>query len=580
MPQRIQILTQSVADKIAAGEVVERPASVVKELVENAIDARCTRVRIQIKGGGEELIRVSDDGCGMSSEDAQLAFSRHATSKITTEDDLEAIQSLGFRGEALPSIAAVSAVELSTREQGEPMGTTLEVVGGEMQEVAEVGRPVGTSVTVKRLFFNTPARKKFLRSGQTEFRRIVDLINNLAMAHWGVSFQLLHNGRETVNLPRVNGLKERLVYLWPKDIVEDLLFFNQSGPQMRIEGCVSTTQTSRSGRQQQLFILNKRPVTDRSLSHALFQAYQPIFPKDRHPAAIVLLSLDPAQVDVNVHPAKREVRFRDGRGVHDLVAFTVSKVLSQTGPITELKEELASLPSELPEGAMAETKRPYQAGDEAQEPVQEKLFGSGKEDSTAQPDDQAEPQSELISLWQLHNLYILAAIKSGLVIIDQHAAHERVLYEKAKRSFRESASATQQLLFPQVVELTKTELQVLDEHQDLLLKIGFSVRPFGGKTVLVEAEPATLKGSAREMNLREILEDLSAHQLPELDREERMARSFACKGAVKAGDPLTQEEMNSLVNMLFSTSAPYTCPHGRPTIIRMNLEELARKFGR
>lgn len=580
MPQRISILPQVVADKIAAGEVVERPASVVKELVENAIDACCTRVDVEIQGGGGELIRVSDNGRGMGPEDALLAFERHATSKISTEKDLDAIDSLGFRGEALPSIAAVSQMELSTKDQASSSGTRLEMAGGELKGVAEVGRPVGTTVTVRRLFYNTPARRKFMRSAQTEFRRIVDLISSLALAHCHIAFQLLHNEREFMKLPSAQGLRERLIYLWAKDVFEGLVFFAESSPHLSIQGCIGRPDSSRASRRGQIFIVNRRPVTDRTLSHALYQGCQPFFPKDRHPTSVMILSLDPGLVDVNVHPTKREIRFRDRQTVHDLVAFSVNKALTEASPLSRLKEELPKANRELRKRHLREALAGYSAESSSRPSFQEKLFPAEKETHFAVPSEKTKAEGEMVSLWQLHKLYIFAAIKSGLVIIDQHAAHERVLYEQAKRSFRESSTTAQQLLFPQVVELSQSELQVLDQHQDLLSKLGFSVRPFGAKTVLVEAEPATLKSVSHGQILREILDDLDSHKKPELNREEKLARSFACRGAVMAGDSLTREEMNSLVNMLFATSAPYTCPHGRPTIIRMSLDELAKKFGR
>jgi len=569
-----------VANKIAAGEVVERPASVVKELLENAIDAQCTKVHVEIKGGGRELIRVSDNGIGMDREDAILAFESHATSKIVTQTDLEAIGSLGFRGEALPSIAAVSLMELSTREQASPSGISVEMAAGETRGVAEVGRPVGTTVTVKRLFYNVPARRKFLKSAQTERRRIVELISQLALAHEQVAFRLTQDGREILNLPATKDLKDRLLYLWAKELVEDLIFYSESGPHLKIQGCIARPQKARPNRRQQIFIVNRRPVVDRILSHALYQGYQPIFQKDRHPASVMLLTLKPTLVDVNVHPTKREVRFRDQQTVHDLVALSVSKALTKVGPLISLREEFALPDQAQRKGLLREASSAYKAKSTSPESSQEKLFPAQEEAHLAAFSRTADQQRELISLWQLHNLYIFAAIKSGLVIIDQHAAHERVLYEQAKKSFRESSIITQQLLFPQVVELSHEELQVLDEHQDLLTKLGFTIRPFGGNTVLVETEPAALKFSGHGQVLREILDDLASNQPPELHREERLARSFACKSAIKAGDSLTQEEMNALVNMLFATSAPYTCPHGRPTVIRTSLDELAKKFGR
>jgi len=580
MPQNIHILEQSVIAKIAAGEVVERPASVVKELVENAIDAGCNRVRIEISNGGQEIIRVSDDGSGMSREDALLAFERYATSKIFSAEDLADVMTLGFRGEALSSIAAVSIMELSTRDQESAVGTVVHMKGGQVQGIEEVGKSVGTSVNVRRLFYNTPARRKFLRSSQTEFRRIVDIITQLAVAHRRVAFQLSHNNREIFNLPPAEDLKDRLIPLWPKEVVEDLACFSQSGPRINIEGCIGTPQTSRNNRNHQLFILNGRPVVDKNLSHGLFQAYQTVFPPDRHPVAVILITMDASLVDVNVHPTKREVRFQDARAIHDLMAFSAAKALSHIFPQNELRDHIGAPRETKRDLSLRDDSRRYTSQSSGQQFSQVSLFEAHRQLVSVESLGQMGSTTELVSLWQLHNLYIFAAIKSGVVVIDQHAAHERVLYEQAKRSFKESPPTSQQLLFPQVVELTQSQLQLLDEHQDLLAKLGFSVRPFGGKTVLLEAEPATLKSPSQGQILRDILDDLAVGQPAELDREERLARSFACQAAVKAGQSLTQEKMNSLVNMLFATSAPYTCPHGRPTIIRMSLEELARKFGR
>jgi DNA mismatch repair protein MutL len=574
--------------RIAAGEVVERPASVVKELVENAIDAGGRRIRVEVSGSGESLLRVSDDGHGMAPDDARLAVRRHATSKIVTDRDLESVETLGFRGEALSSIAAVSLMELSTREEESTAGVLLKLEGERLIETSPIGRPVGTTVTVRKLFFNTPARRKFLRSAQTEFRRIVDVITHLALAHWEIAFHLLHDDRQTLRLGPAQDLKGRLLDLWPLEMVEGAIFFSHRGASIQIEGCVGTPKMSQSSRHRQVFILNGRPVVDKSLQHGLFQAYQAYFPKDRHPAAVVLLTLSPGQVDINVHPTKREVRFRDHRAVHDLLAFTVGKALSRLTPQPELKEQMSEWRAPSSAGSLSDMPSAYEAGTEGpvdasatrQTDAQSNLFAERPAGRSMEAAGDARQRGDLIPLWQLHNLYIFSAIKSGVVIIDQHAAHERVLYEQAKKSFRETSTSSQQLLFPQVVELTPAQLQVFDEHQDLLAELGFVVRPFGGRTVLVEAEPVTLMMGQQSQVIRDILDDLAAHQPAELDREERLARSFACQGAIKAGERLTQEEMNSLVNMLFATSSPYTCPHGRPTIIRISMEELARKFGR
>ena len=588
MSQKIQILSPAVVSRIAAGEVVERPASVVKELVENAIDAGSRRIRVEVSGSGQKLIRVSDDGRGMSPEDAALSVQSHATSKIGSDTDLDAVETLGFRGEALSSIAAVSLLELSTREEEGREGIVLQLEGGELTGSSPAGRPAGTTVTVRNLFFNTPARRKFLRSDQTEFRRIVDVITHLSLAHREIGFQLIHGERKTLNLGPAGTLRERLTDLWPLEMVDDAIFFSHQAAPTQIEGCIGTPQVSQGSRHRQIFILNGRPVTDRTLQHGLFQAYRAYFPKDRHPAAVVLINTSPGQVDVNVHPTKREVRFRDGRAMHDLLAFTVGKALSRLTPRSDLGGQMAGQGPGVRTGSVAETAGSYRPGgrEGTGQPA-----GPGAEEQTSlfagQPGGQApgfpaggRGREDLISLWQLHNLYIFSAIKSGVVIIDQHAAHERVLYEQAKKSFQETSASSQQLLFPQVVELTQAQLQVFDEHQDLLTGLGFAIRPFGGKTVLVEAEPVTMMMGRHSQVIRDILDDLANRQPAELDREERLARSFACQGAIKAGERLTQEEMNSLVNMLFATSSPYTCPHGRPTIIRMSMEELARKFGR
>ncbi|MFQ6092445.1 MAG: DNA mismatch repair endonuclease MutL [bacterium] len=590
MANRIKILPEELANKIAAGEVIERPASVVKELVENAIDAESTHIVVRVRAGGTQLISVEDNGVGMSAEDAAVAFHRHATSKIGDISDLGSIGTLGFRGEALPSIGAVSRSELSTREEKSLSATTVIVQGGKISEVGEAGRAVGTTVTVKHLFSNTPARRKFLRSTSTELRHITATIVNYAIVHPEIGFVLHHNERELFRWPKAESLKQRLQAIYGAQLLKDALPLNYSGEGFLISGWVGRPETARSSKVHQFVFVNRRPIVSQLIYHAIFEGYQPQLPKGKYPLAVVMLEMDPDRVDVNVHPTKKEVRFTDERSVHRAVVSAVRTALGgreaapQWSPSprrADLSKEIAArFPFTVP-SIQRDVKGPTSL-EPAEEPEERELTfapveGKGREEPRREVDVLPEEKGPL---WQLHRRYILAQIRDGAVIIDQHAAHERVLYERAKRSFGGKRGTGQQLLFPLTLELSVEELGVMAEALPLFQQLGFSIKLFGGNTVVVEAVPAIIKGESGEKVIMTILDSLIETGKRETDIRERMAISFACKTAIKDGDPLSQEEMNHLIDMLFATQNPYACPHGRPTFIRMPLSELDRKFKR
>ena len=587
MATRIKILPQELANKIAAGEVIERPASVVKELVENAIDAESTHIVISVKVGGAQLISVEDNGMGMGAEDAVVALSRHATSKIADIADLDSIGTLGFRGEALPSIGAVSRLELSTREEGSMSGTAVIMEGGKVITVEETGRAVGTTVTVKRLFYNTPARRKFLRSASTELRHITRTMGNYAIAHPQIGFVLHHNDREILRWPRTDSLKGRLQDIYGPQLLKDALLLDYSSEGCVVSGWIGRPETARTSRIHQFIFLNERPIVSHVLYHAIFEGYEPLLPKGRYPFAVVMIAMDRGRVDVNVHPTKREVRFADERSVHRAVVSAVraalgeKKAAPQWSPPPSRRDLRREIAARFPftEPSIQSDVRvslPPQTGQGAGEG---QLSFSSMDGERREKSGDVLPE-ENVALWQLHRRYVLAQIRDGAVIIDQHAAHERVLYEKAKKSFRGERGTGQQLLFPLTMELSPEEMALMSEALPLFEQLGFSIKPFGGTTVVVEAVPSIVRSGTGERVIVEILDSLIETGSTGADIRDRVAISYACKTAIKDGDQLSQEEMNHLITALFATQNPYCCPHGRPTFIRLPLFDLDKKFKR
>ena len=580
MANKICVLPEGVAIKIAAGEVVERPASVVKELVENSLDAGSHRITVEVKGGGRELVRVIDDGCGMNREDAALALERYSTSKISKLEDLEAIRSLGFRGEALPSIAAVSQLELLSRTQEESAGTRVRVEGGKVREVREAGCPSGTRISVRNLFFNVPARRKFLKTVTTEMGHISELVGRQALIQTDIFFQLIHNGQEVFTLPSEKSLRERIAILYGGEIAEDLIPLNFESHLLKLKGFLTKPTQSRSRPAQQLFYVNHRPIRSRSISHALFEGYRTLLPTGRFPVAFLLLEISPSSVDINVHPTKREVKFREEGKIHDLIVEAVKSALGKVSLIPEIKAERR-------ETKIKEAVSKYLAREEKPSQLFDRLTLS-----KATPSLSPLPPGEGIKacpegsegvggLTQFHNTYIISQEEGKLIIFDQHAAHERILYERLKAASAQSGVQSQSLLFPITLQLSPQETATLSRNLTAFTQIGFEIEEFGRDSFLLRGLPSLLDRGDPKQLLLDIIDDLAiGKKMGDTERKEKLITIMACRGAIKAGDRLKPEEMSRLLRELAETSRPYTCPHGRPTMIKLTVEELEKKFRR
>lgn len=598
--RRIRVLSDTLANQIAAGEVVERPASVVKELVENALDAAATRVDVVIRNGGKTEIRVSDDGHGMGREDALLALDRHATSKIGSEEDLRAVRTFGFRGEALPSIASVSRLMLETAEAG-GVGTRVRISAGRIMGAEDCARQRGTTVVVGSLFFNVPARAKFLKSAAVETRAIADVMTALSLAHLSAGFTLESNGRTLLELPPAPDLATRAAALWGDDFAAALVPFSHAGDGVEVAGLVERPDAAVSGpRRVHLFVAG-RPFRDRPLQAAAERGYRTTVPQGARPSYLLYLDVPVGGVDVNVHPSKAEVRFRDRAAVEAEVESAVREALAsvESAATMDARPGLRPAPQRGPDrGPERGAWRPAPsrsgtgapAGEPATDAGQLALFvaaGPARAPDDAHP--AAEDDGEGVSdawrhaLWQVHDSYILAETRSGLLIIDQHAAHERILFEALMRDFDAGGRSSQRLLFPITLRLSAAEYAVVEDTRSLLARAGFEAEPFGGRTVIVHAAPNPHPWFDAEQCLRDMLAELAeGSELTRAARNqyERLAMTFACKAAIKAGQPLSGDEMHRLFDELFATELPYHDVHGRPTIVRLSTEELARRFGR
>lgn len=563
----IQVLPPEVASKIAAGEVVERPASVVKELVENAIDAGATDIRVEIRQGGRRLIQVADNGCGIPPDQVELAFARHATSKLRDVHDLEQIASLGFRGEALASIAAVAKVTLLTRPPEEAAARRVRVEGGRLVENRPAAAPAGTIVTVEHLFYNVPARQKFLRQPATEAAHIHDVVTRYAIAYPERRFQLVHDGRSAFLSPGSGQLRDVLAAVLGVETAEALLPIDAEGEHgTRLRGFVGPPSLHRASRSEIVFFVNRRWIQDRSLSAAVAQAYHTFLPVGRYPVAILLLEMPPSEVDVNVHPTKREVRFRHGQSVFTLVQSAVRKALTTEAPVA------ASL---MPSDWMPSRWHGTQVSGGATSGP-----SAAVAPATAALSGEAGTMPPLRVVGQIALTYIVAEGPDGLYLIDQHAAHERVLYEEMMGR-RGEGGTTQTLLEPLPVRLSPRQAAALDEHLQDLHAHGFDLEPFGPDTWLLRGVPPVLHRGDPGRALADILDELSEGARPlEDSREARVVASICKQVAVKGGQPLSIEEMRELVRRLEQTQAPRTCPHGRPTMICIHAGLLARQFGR
>jgi len=563
MARRIAILPDAVADQIAAGEVVERPASVVKELVENALDAGARHVRVLLEHGGKTLIEVSDDGTGMGREDAVLALDRHATSKIRSAADLVGVSTFGFRGEALPAIASVSRLGLATSD-GETEGSELAVTGGRLERVDPAARQRGTTVTVRGLFFNTPARRKFLRSTASETRAAHDALATLALAHPGTAFEFEVDGVVRLHVPGGQTLVERLAGVWGRELAGTLVPVGYGAGAFRVEGFVQRPADAKpTGRRTQLFV-NGRPFKYPFLVRAAEAGYRSsIHPGDR-PSLLLAVTVAPDAVDVNVHPAKLEVRFRDRIGVERVVEEAVRDALGRLEAAAPIGSRAGWAGSDRGAGQWEAS------GD----------LGSQSELLPASATDE-EPASFTAPLVQMFNTYLVYEAPDGIVIVDQHSAHERVLYERVMAQMRGSGCSAQRLLLPLALELTDEELDAFETYGEEIRAVGFEAEPFGGRAVALHAVPAPHPRFDGGACFRETIADLARGRFGGwANRLERFVATFACRAAIKAGQPLSEPEMRQLLLQLFETDLPPHDVHGRSTIVQLPREELERRFGR
>jgi len=625
----IRLLTPRLANQIAAGEVVERPASVAKELIENALDAGARRIDIEIEQGGVKLIRVRDDGSGITESDLSLALSRHATSKIADLDDLEAVASLGFRGEALASISSVSRLALTSRTEEQESAARVEVEGRDMDAtIAPAAHPVGTTVEVRDLFFNTPARRKFLRTEKTEFNHVDECVRRQALSRFETGFTLRHNQRVIQSLrPAENPLdrERRIGSLCGQQFIDNAVIIDAEATGLRLWGWVALPTFSRSQADLQYFFVNGRVIRDRLVAHAVRQAYRDVLYNNRHPAFVLYLEVDPASVDVNVHPTKHEVRFRDGRLVHDFIFRTLHKALADVRPDDHLRGAVAQSEDRQPsthaqafgvQVPMTESQTESQSagfqggqtaqvshsgneshgGSPGQRPFQQEWQardqmafyqslnqGGGVETSgmaTTPPVNQGDDPPLGYAIAQLHGIYILAQSHQGLIVVDMHAAHERITYERMKRALEAQDLKSQPLLVPVSMAVSQKEAALAETHGEELLQLGLGVERIGPETLAVRQVPALLRGADTEQLVRDVLSDLIENG--ESDRVEAVTHellgTMACHGSVRANRQLTIPEMNTLLRDMEATERSGQCNHGRPTWTVMTLAELDKLF--
>jgi len=598
---KISILPDNLCNQIAAGEVVERPAAVVKELVENSIDARSRKISVILLQGGRKEIRVVDNGVGMSSDDALLALERHATSKIKTLEDLQSVESLGFRGEALPSIAAVSRFELLTKESEALSGVCIRVDGGILKDVREAGCPSGTMITVRDLFHNIPARRKFLRSVDTEMAHISDQFLRLSMAHPEIHFQLSHQGRLQYDFPSADNILDRAGQVFGTELAGKLMPFSMEAPRVNLHGLAGQPELQRANSRFLFIYVNGRPVWDRLLNRTVLSAYDTLMPKGRFPLVVLYLGLPPAEVDVNVHPTKREIRLRSPGDVLEAVRSTVRQTMERSGP--------QGGPGSFHHRMTARDGRfrfPVPGARESQVSIEDAFRGSPFQRASSPPaqlaafpnaldcpeihaTDGADAEkaagdgpsfSRLSVLGQLANTYILLESPDGLVLIDQHAAHERILFDRLSSSSPGEAGS-QRLAQSLVLNLFPREAAMLRRHLEHLSRIGFEIEPFGGDSFMIHAVPTVLNFPAPDVIIREMLEAaLEEEKSPRWDLLSSLAKTASCHSALRAGQKLQPEEIRSLLEQLDRTRAPVTCPHGRPLACKLTHSEIARLFKR
>jgi DNA mismatch repair protein MutL len=609
---RIRLLTDSTVNKIAAGEVIERPASVVKELMENAIDAGSTKIILEIKEAGKALIKIADNGCGIEKEDAPLVFERHATSKMDVIEDIYAIATMGFRGEALSSIASVANVEVLTcTKEGESAALLIKKPSEELI-VKEGSRAQGTTISVTELFANLPVRRQFLSSDVAELGRISNVFTGLAVAHPEISFRYICDGKEKANYQATEEPLNRIRDAYGSALADSLLSGKYSDEVLEVTVFFSNLDLTRANKTGQVFFVNRRLIDNKNMERGLRIGYRDLLPGGRFPIAFVFIRINPDEIDVNVHPAKREIRFADEERIHravgrcitegfraksivrPIVAENEALIQKEAGvPVTSQEPLLNLYPSEKQSEDIGFSVKPYSApivqdkASQSEPPVQDRPIQSFVPQSAAESKNtigeqfKNEARQYLIPYFQLHNTYILCQIKNGLLMIDQHVAHERILYEKALKGLQTGERPpSQQLLFPVMLELTPQQKLKVDTFYTAFEKTGFAIRSLSGNCIVIDGVPAALKDQPVKQMVLEMVDELTKSAPGPNDYDKHYASSYACGAAIKAGQTLSLEEINYLVDMLFQCDNPYTCPHGRPIVVRIPLDEINKRFMR
>ena len=595
----IRQLPETLINQIAAGEVVERPASVLKELLENSLDAEATRIDVIVDEGGARRLCVRDNGSGMPASDMPVALSRHATSKIASLDDLANVASLGFRGEALPSIASVSRLTLSTRDGSADSGTSIDVSGGDLRPAKPAAHAVGTTVDVRDLFYNVPARRKFLRATKTEFGHLDTVFKRIALSHFEVAFRLTHNGKVVTDLPLADTREEqerRVAQLLGGDFVNSALYIEHEAAGLRLHGWLALPTYSRAQADRQYFYLNRRMIRDKVISHAVRLGYQDVLFHGRHPAYVLFLAMDPVRVDVNAHPAKTEVRFRDSRTVHDFVFRSVERVLASTAaehaaPTAVSAPAFATTSSPMHNQSLglnvSESRHAY---DRLLEPP---ATGTGSLDAHGEVHPHSAARALAVTssaaqdehplgtaIAQLHQIYVLAQNRAGLILVDMHAAHERITYEALKVQHAAGTLASQPLLLPRSLRVAPQEAQMVEAHGEALAQLGFELSRSGPDGVTVRSVPALLIDTDTDTLVRDVLADwLEMGGSARVERQiDELFASMACHGSIRANRVLTLDEMNALLRQMEVTPRADQCNHGRPTWTALSLAELDRLF--
>ena len=614
---KIKILPENIANKIAAGEVVQRPESVVKELLENSIDADAQTIEVIIKRAGKSLIQIVDDGSGMPEDDAVLCILKHATSKISIVEDLDSIATLGFRGEALSSIASVSQLEIRTETKTDELGTLIRMDDSSTIIKEKGSFPKGTSIAVKNLFFNTPARRNFLKSDATELKHIIDTFNKISLSHHKIHFKFYNDDDIIFDYP-AGSLEDRIKQVFADNMLDALIPVEEMTDYINIFGFAGKPSMLKKSKGDQYVFLNSRYVYSKQINHAVFTAYENVLEKGDYPFFILFIELDPKRIDVNVHPSKLEVRFDDEKNIYNMVLSVIRKSLGTHDLVPSMmftspndgdeklrfnnfnkaeRNDFSDRPSFTEQKSFAKTIFSDKDIDLVFSNIPDSIVQNDSGQAISHPFEKTEAKEiyhesekrteesrngeETPFIIQLHNKYILSQIKTGLMIIDQHVAHERILYEKALKRFEANLPFSQQLLFPRTVELDPANFALLKELTPYLTKLGFALKFFSKNTAVIEGVPEDVKRGSEEKVLLEVLDEFIVNQREKkLEERENIAKSYSCKTAIKAGDYLSEKEMRLLIDQLFATSMPYVCPHGRPIVVKISLEEFDRRFGR